>query len=601
MNSMQTGYVYDERMAEHFNPFEPHPEQPERIKAIYGAMTDDGLVGRCMRIPALHATADQICAVHTAPYFSSVIEASRSEDEEAMHKFSKRFNSIYFNRFSLDAALLAAGGTVQLALAIMQRKVNNGFAVVRPPGHHAESHCAMGFCLFNNVAVAVKEVQKQFGRTKILILDWDIHHGNGTQQIFLADPDVLYISIHRYENGSFYPHSPEANHTQVGVGRGVGRTVNIPWPDCGMGDADYLHAFHRVVMPIAHEFKPDLVIVSAGFDAAVGDPIGECMVTPDGFAHMTHLLRGLAGGRMMLVLEGGYDLDSLSLGAVACIRVLLGESPGALDACVPSEVAVETAIEVIKSHTKHWRCFADAYADERFQSSLNPTATPKTLSLAAPLIYYWSHLLESFPGVLRLPMTNALLRRFERHLHLSEDALQSPEVLIFFIHGEPRCRSSNSITNAVASSNTIMSLGFLDYVQDFRDSNYAIVDLTLSTEEILECNSVLEDAANGNELASVITYFTDVQGNQYPVTIIENFLLYIWDKICVLSRAKNIFIVAADDTCKFVRNFLAMRAIEESTLRAVVMLHPETQPQPCPRSKALWLYEVSVAAFLSAE
>ncbi|XP_042370787.1 histone deacetylase 6-like [Plectropomus leopardus] len=184
-------------------------------------------------------------------------------------------------------------------------QVSNGVAIVRPPGHHAERDSPCGFCFFNTAALAARHAQKisQDAPLRVLILDWDVHHGNGTQHIFEDDESVLYVSLHRYDNGTFFPSSEDAAPDRVGVSKGVGFNVNVAWSGGRMGDSDYLAAFHRVVMPIATEFNPGLVLVSAGFDAARGDPLGGYHVTPEGYAHLTHLLMSLAGGRVLLILE----------------------------------------------------------------------------------------------------------------------------------------------------------------------------------------------------------------------------------------------------------------------------------------------------------
>ncbi len=176
----------------------------------------------------------------------------------------------------------------------------------------------MGFCFFNNVAIATKVIQRKYREgpdkvNKVLILDWDVHHGNGTQKAFEDDPSVLYISIHRHENGTFYPSGPYGDMTSIGVGDGEGFSVNVPWPSGGMGDGDYIYAFDHVVMPIAREFDPDMVIISAGFDAAEGDLLGGCLVTPAGYAHMTHSLDSLADGRLVVALEVSFAREIASL------------------------------------------------------------------------------------------------------------------------------------------------------------------------------------------------------------------------------------------------------------------------------------------------
>lgn len=225
----------------------------------------------------------------------------------------------------------------------------------------------MGFCLLNNVAIAARELQKRGISERIMIVDWDIHHGNGTQKIFVEDPSVLFISIHRFDNGKFYPQNPEESSPDfVGLSLARGKTVNIAWNGGGMGDADYLAAFHRVILPIANDFKPNFVFVSAGFDAAEGDPIGECKVTPTGFAQMTHLLLGVAEkGKVLLVLEGGYNIPVVANCAEACMRTLLGEAP--IDhhftetTSQVSQIALRAITSTIKAQSGFWQSLSPKY------------------------------------------------------------------------------------------------------------------------------------------------------------------------------------------------------------------------------------------------
>jgi histone deacetylase 6 len=245
--------------------------------------------------------------------------------------------------------------------------VRNAVAIIRPPGHHAESDSASGFCIFNNVPIATRVCQKDFPETcrKVLILDWDVHHGNGVQHAFYDDPNVLYISLHVFRGGDFYPNLPDGNSTFDGEGNGLGRNVNIPWADAGMGDAEYIYAFHEVVMPIATEFDPDLVIISAGFDAAEGDVLGGCHVTPACYAHMTHMLMRLAAGKIAVCLEGGYNLRSIAKSALAVTRTLMLQPPERLaDTLDPCRSAVLTIEQVKRQHSRHWKCLHPKHIDK---------------------------------------------------------------------------------------------------------------------------------------------------------------------------------------------------------------------------------------------
>ncbi|OKP12270.1 Histone deacetylase clr3 [Penicillium subrubescens] len=278
-------------------------------------------------------------------------------DEELVY-LEKTRDSIYFNRLTFTSSLLSAGGAIETCLAVARRQVKNAIAVIRPPGHHAEHDTAMGFCLFNNVPVAARVCQNVLGDEcrKIMILDWDVHHGNGVQKAFYNDPNVLYISIHVYQSGKFYPGGDEGDWDHCGEGPGLGKNVNIPWPDQGMGDGDYMHAFQKVVMPIALEFDPDLVIISAGFDAAAGDVLGGCFVSPSCYAQMTHMLMTLANGKVAVCLEGGYNFRSISKSALAVTKTLMGEPPDRLSKTTPTQDAIETVGRVMNIQAQYWRC-----------------------------------------------------------------------------------------------------------------------------------------------------------------------------------------------------------------------------------------------------
>jgi histone deacetylase 6 len=334
-----TGLVYDEAFLLHRAPYE-HPENPGRLSAIWRRLTEDGLADRCARVPAREATRGELTAVHT-PALVDLVDATSRRD------FTQLDMDTYTSRDSARAARLAAGGLVDLVLSVVSGGLTNGFALLRPPGHHAEANRAMGFCLFNNVAVAA-EAARGSGIRRVAIVDWDLHHGNGTQHTFEEDPDLLYFSTHQYP---FYP-GTGATH-EFGKGAGRGRIVNVAWP-AGMGDAEYLAAFDRVLAPIARAFEPELVLVSCGFDAAAGDPLGEMRVSAAGFGAMTQRLSALAGGRLVLALEGGYNPGAIAAAAAACTRVLLGEAPPPLDPGPPNAVAERVLREVVQTHRNFW-------------------------------------------------------------------------------------------------------------------------------------------------------------------------------------------------------------------------------------------------------
>lgn len=269
-----------------------------------------------------------------------------------------QMDSIYLSKNSGMCARLSAGGAIEACRAIWNDQIKNVIAVIRPPGHHAEHDEPKGFCFFNNVPIAAKACQKEFPERcrKVMILDWDVHHGNGVQEAFYDDPNVLYISLHVHKDGSFYPAGNYGDHLHCGEGRGLGRNVNIPWKTAGMTDGDYLYAFQQIVMPIAQDFDPDMVIVSAGFDAAEGDMLGLCHVSPAGYAHMTHALMSLAGGKLAVCLEGGYNLRSIAVSALAVTRTLMGEPPDRLASIEPTPSGVDTVQLVRRTQSKFWPC-----------------------------------------------------------------------------------------------------------------------------------------------------------------------------------------------------------------------------------------------------
>ncbi|XP_055453462.1 histone deacetylase 6 isoform X1 [Psammomys obesus] len=353
----RTGLVYDEKMMSHCNLWDNHhPETPQRILRIMCHLEELGLAARCLILPARPATDSELIRCHSAEYVDR-LQATEKMKTRDLHREGANFDSIYICPSTFTCAQLATGSACRLVEAVLSGEVLNGIAIVRPPGHHAEPDAACGFCFFNSVAVAARHAQAIAGRAlRILIVDWDVHHGNGTQHIFEDDPSVLYVSLHRYDHGTFFPMGHEGASSQVGRATGVGFTVNVPWNGPRMGDADYLTAWHRLILPIAYEFNPELVLVSAGFDAAQGDPLGGCQVTPEGYAHLTHLLMGLANGHIILILEGGYNLASISESMAACTHSLLGDPPPLLTLLRPPQPAALASItETIQVHRKYWR------------------------------------------------------------------------------------------------------------------------------------------------------------------------------------------------------------------------------------------------------
>ncbi|CAN4086737.1 unnamed protein product [Withania somnifera] len=347
--SSSTAVGFDARMLLHTEVVmksHPHPERPDRLRSIAASLATAGIFpGKCYPIPAREITSEELQMVHSVEN----IEAIDSTKRMLASYFTP---DTYANEHSACAARLAAGLCADLASAIYSGRVKNGFALIRPPGHHAGVEQAMGFCLYNNAAIAASAAEAS-GAKKVLIVDWDVHHGNGTQEIFERNKSVLYISLHRHEGGRFYPGTGSAD--EVGSMGAEGYCVNIPWSRGGVSDNDYIFAFQQVVLPIALDFNPDFTIISAGFDAARGDPLGGCDVTPTGYASMTQMLSALSGGKLLVILEGGYNLRSISSSATAVIKVLLGESPVIdTDNIVPSKAGLRSVLSVLKIQMNFW-------------------------------------------------------------------------------------------------------------------------------------------------------------------------------------------------------------------------------------------------------
>jgi acetoin utilization deacetylase AcuC-like enzyme len=315
----RTGIVKDARYLEHV--MDPgHPESPERLRAIYQMLEEEEMRGRPLgKVKPRPATREELEMVHSPAYIDLIAST-------AGKPYFRLDGDTSTCAKSYEAALLAAGGLLELIKVVMQGKLNNGFALVRPPGHHAERDKAMGFCLFNNVAIGAHYALKNFSLQRILIVDWDVHHGNGTQHSFYEDPRVLYFSTHRY--GFFYPGTGAA--TEVGKGKGEGFTVNVPL-STGTSDTEYGNIFEKFLKPIALEYQPQLILVSAGFDIHYNDPLGGMEVSEKGFARMVQILMEIAEntaqGKLVLTLEGGYDVMGQRRSVKAVLEELSQASP----------------------------------------------------------------------------------------------------------------------------------------------------------------------------------------------------------------------------------------------------------------------------------
>jgi acetoin utilization deacetylase AcuC-like enzyme/formylglycine-generating enzyme required for sulfatase activity len=310
----KTGFVYDEIYLEH-KTTPGHPESPARLTAILDKLKADGVYAHLIPLTPQAAPLERIHAIHTPKY----VERARTSCETGDEYLDS--SDVPISRKSYTAALMAAGGVLRAVDAVMHGEVANAFCAVRPPGHHAMADRAMGFCIFNNVAIGTRYVQQQYGLSKVLIVDWDVHHGNGTQAAFYDDPSVLYFSVHQYP---FYPGS--GSEAEKGRGKGLNHTINVPMPS-GSGDKEYLDAFEQKLRPAALAFSPQFVFISAGFDAHENDTLGGMKITTEGYGKLTRIVKSIADqccqGRLVSVLEGGYGLKGLAASVQTHIRVLM--------------------------------------------------------------------------------------------------------------------------------------------------------------------------------------------------------------------------------------------------------------------------------------
>ncbi|XP_018645482.1 histone deacetylase,putative [Schistosoma mansoni] len=351
-----TAFIYDERMLLHKNIWFPNfLECPERFSATIDKCTTYGLLSRCLIINPEPATDDFLTLYHQTKYIEQIKQTTTMEDNE-LKQLSATLDSVYFNKHTDLSARLSVGSWIQAVDLIHHGDVRNAFCLVRPPGHHALTNEACGFCIYNNVAIAANYAIEKLNYNRILIVDWDVHHGNTTQYAFYDNPKVLFISIHRYDNGEFWPNLRESNYDFIGTGRGRGFNVNIALNDKDIGDSDYLTIFHRIVLPLAYEFDPELVLVSAGYDSSFGCPVGQLNLSPSLYAHLTHKLMAFAEGKVIVGLEGGYYLDTLSESVGHTLSALLGDPMPSLDPMKPINPSVlETISNCISTLSFRWK------------------------------------------------------------------------------------------------------------------------------------------------------------------------------------------------------------------------------------------------------
>ncbi|KAN0063072.1 Histone deacetylase hda1 [Thecaphora frezii] len=590
-----TGLVYDVLMMLHANPVDSdHPEDPIRIHKIFGLLQKEGCVSRMKRIPTREVLRDEVRLVHEQGIWDG-LERSAQYDRERLAEqtnYLERLDSLYVNEHSALAARLSCGGAIELCDAIASGRIHNGFAIIRPPGHHAEPARSMGFCFYNNVAVATRYLLQKYkdGERKIkkvLILDWDVHHGNGTQRAFEDDADVLYISLHRYDNGSFYPGGKYGSDDSVGSGPGEGRSVNIPWPCPGMGDGDYLYAFDQVVMPIARDFAPDFVIISAGFDAAEGDPIGHNNVTPTGYALMAHSLASLAEGRLAVILEGGYNPDAIAASALAVTKIILREpAPRPTQKSLKVSILAAQAVQrVAHIQSKYW--------SNVVTTSVHAADAAGDASVGKLRI---SDLLRSHRRYALHQRYDLDLVPIQQRIHHAEagQALATPDILdnetvVFFAHDMGNLRADPVALNTTCERELGYIVDSSTKVLDWAHAKgYAILDV-----------NVLQQLPDENIPAFKTTGKSVTAADKQFHQDVTQLLVYLFDNLISLSKVRNLVLIGHGMATHGILSLLdERRKVWAQTAAVVNVIGMHTIPEVSPKhsdSVALrkWYYKRS--------
>ncbi|KAL8850191.1 MAG: hypothetical protein Q9221_004877 [Calogaya cf. arnoldii] len=632
---LATGLCYDIRMRYHSELDPPkqrldfHPEDPRRIYRIYRALCQAGLYKDPQfnvptiekpleRIQARNATAPEICLVHTANHYNFVASTATMTNESLIH-LERMHDSIYFNPLTFASALLSTGGAIETCKAVVSGRVKNAIAVIRPPGHHAECNRPMGFCLFDNVSIAAKVCQADYPEAcrKVLILDWQGRTswsvpvqsrrcarlkalGNGIQQAFEQDPNVLYISLHVHEGGNFYPLGPYGDHMHCGAAAGLGKNINIPWPTKGMGDSDYLYAFQQVVMPVAYDFDPDLVIIAAGFDAAAGDPLGGCFVTPTCYAHMTHMLMSLANGKLVVCLEvsplgkredtpgllifrqGGYDLDSISRSALAVTRTLLGEPPDRIEQTRPTKSGAATVDMIARLAPKVGHGIFEYFAflpkgvqkepctvksGFGWRASLRSMETRDTglRRLDALRAYQKQQLCEDF-DMMELSVFRERISKSFRHQVLATINYADPVPLIIFFH-DPYHHQTGQDPNIGRLTDAELYDTLTWYREWAINADFAIIDVNfpnhiINADDIDELNydkdyEQAKRIAERNELA-----------------------IYLWENYIELNPSTAIFFMGLGSPAKEVIHIMNNRETFFQRISGIILFLDSSTPLP---------------------
>ncbi|KAL1759399.1 hypothetical protein FB107DRAFT_270971 [Schizophyllum commune] len=538
--SRAVGYVFSPEMLGHSKP-EGHEEQPARITRIFEALQKSGCIELMIRLKIRPALKEEVILVHSEDHWNKIMAFQYMTDQQIADSANfYEHLSLYVCQSTTLAARMSCGGVIEACLAVARGEVAKSFAIVRPPGHHAEPEEHSGFCFLNNVAVAARVVQQATSIKKIMILDWDIHHGNGTHRAFIDDPSVLYISLHRYDGGVFYPGGTLGGMASCGEGAGLGFSVNIPWPQAGMTDADYIHAFQRIVMPIAIEFAPELVIISAGFDAADGDTLGECHVSPAGYSHMTHMLASLAGGKLVVALEGGYNLDSISASADAVAHVILGGAPYALGPLIATEVGTETVYLVAQEQSKYWKNVDPKACLPKEEIEDLAHTIPDLLKAHRQYYLYTEH------DMMTIPILNPDLERAFSSQIISTPDVFEKDIMVVLVHefGNLRTELQNLATcdlNIEKSYLVDFSKQIINWVTSM---GYSLIDINLYPKASAPATTPMHKR-----------YHYKARDD-----LERNVLCYVWDNFIQLSGAKHVVLIGHGPGCKTLVDVMEMRA-----------------------------------------
>ncbi|KAK0486054.1 histone deacetylase complex protein [Armillaria novae-zelandiae] len=487
---------------------EEHYEQPARITRIWETITAAGCTLKMKRIPIRPAHKNEVLLVHSEDHWDRV-QALRDLTEEKIQETHPYYDSLslYVMQGTTRAALLSCGGVIEACLA----KLRSVSPLFRPPGHHAEPTQHMGFCFFNNVAVAIRNIQRQTNVKRVM-------------RAFNDDPTVLYVSLHRYDNGAFYPCGP--------FGPGLGFSVNIPWPCEGMGDAEYIHAFQHIVMPIAMEFAPQLVISKEPYALTQQKGIlwDSACITPAGYAHMTYMLSGLASGRLVVALEGGYNVT----------KVIVGEPPDELPPMTANEQATEVVWLVAKEQSKYWKNVNPKACEPRENVEISTFSIPEILKL------HRQNYLSSNHRMMNVPLVNEEMgERFGMQIMCTSDILDNP-TMVFFMHdfGDLQTELENAATCNLDLERS--------YLVDF-------------SKELI---SWIKNAGKG---VSIRHCLLDV--NLYPRPLVapvkvksrsaqvlaKELVIYLWDNYVQLSNAQRVILIGHGPGCQPMIDLLQQR------------------------------------------